>query len=338
MSASGWDSLDRDSLVVAIKALDADYADLSASYEIALEHNSNLENELYSRNAALQLGMIATESELKAIREANERVMHHLIISEKLAKLGELVSVVTHELNNPMGVAMTAASFEKSCAEKIRKALDSFPDCQARELRGAILRDLEGLLESNELLVSNLRRSNELLGAFKQMAVDQASDRRREFELGEIVRQTIASLKPQLRGGAYTVDLQCPQPVYMNSYPGTIAQIFTNLVMNSLKHGFQGRDSGTIRINVACPPEGDGQAVVRYADDGVGIPPDILPRIFDQFFTTKADSGGSGLGLSIVRNLVEARLGGSISCSSVQSADGGGGSTEFLLRLPLQVG
>jgi signal transduction histidine kinase len=306
--------MDREGLLAAAKALEVDYDDLRVSYELALEHNTSLENELYAHNADLKRDFQATEAQLMATRAEMERVHQHLVMRERLAKLGELVAGMTHELNTPLGVAVTAASFERTSIDRLRDLLASCGEggCGSAEHMAAELASLE---EADVLIQSNLARAAETVGSFKQMAVDQSSDRQREFLLGDIIRQTVASLKPQLRGTEYTVEVDCPQSVPMRSYPGTI------------------------RISVEWPPVGGdpGVVLIRHADNGHGIQGDVLPHIFEEYFTTAAETGGSGLGLSIVRSLVSKRLGGTIGCISFPAAGDGDGRTIFELRLPRHV-
>lgn len=339
MPVHDWDALDRAELLAAIRSLDGDLRRLRVSYDLALERNACLENELYAFNADLQLGMLATEEQLRTAREENKRVQQHLVMSERLAKLGELVAGMTHELNNPLGVAVTAASFEQDCVPRLRALLVGLGSGRlpsAEELL-AIGQELDGLEESSGLILSNLSRSAEIVNSFKEMAVDQSSDRAREFQLEDIIRQTINSLKPQLRGKGCAVETEFQAPASMHSYPGTISQIITNLAINSLNHGFEGRCGGIIRISTkACAELSGGGVLLRFEDNGAGIPAAVLPDIFKEFFTTRAQSGGSGLGLSIVRNLVTQRLKGTIGCSSVPAAAGQPGSTVFELRLPLR--
>jgi signal transduction histidine kinase len=163
--------------------------------------------------------------------------------------------------------------------------------------------------------------------SFKQVAVDQTSDDRRHFDLQKYVDETLLSLQPQLKGTQVAVHVDCAPGIEMDSYPGPLAQVITNLVVNSLQHGFVPGARGTIRISARL--EGGDEVVLCYEDDGRGIPQDLHERIFEPFFTTRRGVGGSGLGLHLVYNIVTARLNGSIQ---VKSRAGGG--TLFILRLP----
>jgi signal transduction histidine kinase len=160
------------------------------------------------------------------------------------------------------------------------------------------------------------------------VAVDQTSDQRRRFDLSEVVGEVLTTLSPTLRKTPYSVIVDIPQGIVMDSFPGPLGQIITNFITNALLHAFDGRLTGTITLHGKL--QDNGQLLLRVADDGNGVPEEHLRRIFDPFFTTKLGKGGSGLGLNIVYNIVTRVLGGKIS---VESRLGAG--TAFVLTMPL---
>jgi signal transduction histidine kinase len=174
----------------------------------------------------------------------------------------------------------------------------------------------------------SLHRASELVNSFKQVAVDQASERKRKFDLAEMVTEVVDTLRPNLRGTPWQLEMEIPGGIKMDSYPGPLGQIVINLVMNAILHGFDGLEQGTVRITAVSNLDKTVTLVCR--DDGKGISVDNLSRIFDPFFTTKLGKGGSGLGLSIVHRLVTQVLEGTIS---VYSRPGEGAA--FTLLLPL---
>ncbi len=143
--------------------------------------------------------------------------------------------------------------------------------------------------------------------------MDQASSERRRFDLREYLDEVLLSLGPKLKRTPHKVTLDCPPNLVLDSYPGALAQIVTNLLTNSLLHAFPGGRAG--RITLSAARHGEDVRLV-YADDGVGIPPEHLGRVFDPFFTTRRGQGGSGLGMHIVYNLVTRMLGGTIDLAS----------------------
>ncbi|MEI6560229.1 MAG: ATP-binding protein [Rhodospirillaceae bacterium] len=267
-----------------------------------------------------------------ALREAKERaeaaladlsaVQHTLIQSEKMASLGGLVAGVAHEINTPLGISLTSASLLAEESRRLSATLE------AGLLRRSDLgRFLELSLESSDLLVANCQRAADLIKSFKQVAVDQTSDDRRPFRLSEYIDEVLMSLRPRLKQSGAVVTVSCPEELMVEGYPGPLAQVLTNFVMNSLIHGYGPGQSGQLGITVICP--GPDEVRLVYADDGKGIAEEVLPKIFDPFFTTNRVGGGSGLGLNIVYNLVTQRLGGRIEVASRP-----GRGTQFTLHFP----
>ena len=172
---------------------------------------------------------------------------------------------------------------------------------------------LEELQQAAKVIESNLKRAADLIHSFKQVAVDQSTQERRIFNLGSYLKEILLSLNPRLKRTRHRVQVHCPPEMELDSYPGALSQILTNLVMNSLIHGFEDGQKGSIDID-ACWQGGD--ILLTYRDDGCGMAPEQVARIFDPFYTTKRGSGGSGLGMNVVYNLVTETLGGRIDCST----------------------
>ncbi|GAA4255723.1 hypothetical protein GCM10022293_43530 [Azospirillum formosense] len=275
------------------------------------------------------------EKALVAAKEAAERALHDLrqtqrslVQAEKLASLGALVAGVAHEINTPVGVGVTAASH---LCEQARQFKAGLADGQLRR------RDLEEFVdrveEGGSIILGNLERACTLVQSFKQVAVDQTSEVLRPFELRGYLDGVLGSLAPQLKGTGHRVTLDCPDGLVMDSYPGALSQVVSNLVINALLHAFRPDVPGTIAITARTDgplPAGATSLVLDVADDGRGIPPDHIERIFEPFFTTRRAEGGSGLGLHIVHNIVTGTLGGRIAVASQPGA-----GCRFTLHLPL---
>ena len=262
------------------------------------------------------------ESELVNSLHHLEMTQRELVQSEKMASLGALVSGVAHEINTPVGINVSAASFLQDRTRALRQHLDSKghdPD--------AVQDFLDDAEESARLLLSNAGRAADLIQSFKQVSVDRVSEQHRTFNLREYLEETVASLRPRLRQTRHRVEIACPDGLELRGYPGPLAQALSNLVMNSLRHAWAADESGTIRLE-ARRLEGD-LVELRYADDGRGVPPESRDKLFEPFFTTIRGEGGSGLGLYIVYNIVTQTLGGSIDVES-----GAGTGLAFRLRFP----
>lgn len=260
---------------------------------------------------ALRAAKERAESALENLHEAQES----LVQAEKMAALGSLVAGVAHEINTPVGIAVTAASHLVDESEGINRKM------RDNALRRSDLERFLGLcVEASSRVLSNAQRAAELIQSFKQVAVDQTYDDRRSFDLGQYLQEVALSLGPKLKPGGHAVAIDCPAGVEVDGMPGALAQVATNLVVNSVVHGFAGGGPGRITMTVtvrhaATADEADEITLV-YADDGAGIAADALPRIFDPFFTTNRTGGGSGLGLNIVYNIVQQKLHGRIWAES----------------------
>ncbi|MCU6435075.1 HAMP domain-containing histidine kinase [Undibacterium sp. Jales W-56] len=286
------------------------------------ELNQSLESRVFQRTKELEQANQLLGKNFDQLKETQTQ----LIKSEKLASLGALVAGVSHELNTPIGNALTVSSTLSYKTDEIKQIYQS----------GQIKKStLDNFLNSTELagdlLGRNLKRASELIISFKTVAVDQTSEQRRRFNLLQTMEELAVTLQPMIRKTRITFTLDLPDDIYLDSYPGPLIQVMTNLVNNALTHGFDGRQAGMMSLRAELEP-GESLSFVRleFTDNGVGIQSDNLPKIFDPFFTTKLGQGGSGLGLSICYNIVEGVLGGTISVSSAI-----GSGTQFHIRIPL---
>ena len=283
--------------------------------------NAQLEHRVVERTRQLQQANSALQESLGTLRRAQVQ----LVQSEKMAALGDLVAGVAHEINTPVGIGVTAASFlEERTADLARK----FRDKSVRES------DLEKYLatagEATTTILTNLKRASGLIKSFKQVAVDQSTEERRRFFLRKYIDEILLSLRPKYKRTGHTISVNCPEDLEIDSYPGALSQIVTNLVMNSLIHGFEGIEKGQIRLDVSVYRD---NLMIRYMDSGKGMDRETLKNLFVPFFTTKRAQGGTGLGMHIVYNLVTQKLGGKIAAASTP-----GNGTVFSILIPMQQG
>ncbi len=265
-------------------------------------------------------------TELLALNQQLHDAQEQLVQSEKMAALGQLVAGVAHEINTPIGVSVTAAShIEKTCKE-LKDMVES-----GQIKRSVMMRLTENLSESSQLILNNLHRAAELIQSFKKVAVEQGQSDIVRFRLDEFLHEVMTSLTPEFRKTALTYEITGPTGLELSSIPSALSQIIINFVMNSLKHGFPDHSQPGQMI-LKYELIGGGRVRLTYRDTGQGIPPDILPRIWDPFFTTKRGEGGSGLGLHIVYNIVTQQLQGTIRCESEP-----GQGTAFIIEIPANV-
>lgn len=295
---------------VYVLATVADISELKAAQRELLLVNEVLEWRFRERTAELE----------RAISE-REQALGQLVRSETLASLGSVVAGVAHELNTPLGNALTIATAFVSKVEEFRSEFES-----GALRRSSLASFVETATDGAILLAKNLSRAHELIASFKQVAVDQTSVRRRRFDLLATAQEVLATLQHMLRSSTHTIKLEIPPGIELDSYPGPVQQVLTNLINNSLVHGFVDRERGTILIR--AEPK-DAQVHLRFEDDSVGMSPAVARRAFEPFFTTTLGQGGSGLGLYLVYNLVTVVLGGTISLHDARPG------ARFEITLPL---
>ena len=262
------------------------------------------------------------EYKLQSTLEQLQNTQGELVQAEKMASLGGLVAGVAHEINTPIGVGLTAATHLKEQADELSQKFTS------GQLKKS---DFEAFIDtasqSTGMIYTNLNRASDLIKSFKQVAVDQSSEETRQINLLGYVDEVLESLKPNLKRTKHEITVTGDRDIVVNTHPGALSQIITNLVMNSVIHAYDENDEGEIQIHA----EQDGQSIsLTYTDDGKGMEEDVRNKIFDPFFTTKRGSGGSGLGMHILYNQVTQTLGGSIDLHSVP-----GRGTAFEISIPL---
>ncbi len=289
---------------------------------IDISNRKKAEQELKTLNKDLEKKVDERTQELKQsyeeIAQANEELVNqyeqitkmkdYLVESEKMNALASLVAGVAHEVNTPVGIGITASSHLNDLTASLSNMIKS------DNINYAMLNEyLEDVKEAAEIIEKNLTRAGKLIQAFKKLSVDQSSEPMRDFNVLEYLSEILLSLSPKIKKTNIKVHVHCAKDVKFHSYPGSFAQIITNLVMNSVNHAYEKNEEGTIHIKVEKNPEGIS---VYYSDDGKGIDKKSLSRIYEPFYTTKRSLGGSGLGLSVVYSLVTHKFNGSIECES----------------------
>ena len=281
--------------------------------------NADLEARVEARTADLNAANEVLSSTLATLHHAKDQ----LVQTEKLAALGSIVAGVAHELNTPIGNGLTTASSLEHRVTEFSKLLD----------QGIRRSDLAQFVADTklaaEILARNLDRAASLVTSFKQVAVDQTSAHRRPFNLNIVVAEILVTLNPVLRKAGCTVTIGIPGDLELNSYPGPLGQVLSNLINNAVVHAFDEGKHGTIAVTARA--QGNDSLEIRVKDNGRGITPADVNRVFEPFFTTRLGQGGSGLGLHIAHNIVTGVLGGRISVLSAEMH-----GAEFVLTLPLR--
>jgi len=282
-----------------------------------------MENQLLEHKENLEKTVEIRTKELEESLQKLTKTQKHLVQTEKMAALGGLVAGVAHEINTPVGLGITGITHFISETSKLKDLYDNNQMSQD---------EFENYINDASKLASiineNLVRAANLVKSFKQISIDQTHEEKREFRLKTYIEETLLSLHNKLKTTKIEVKLtSLDDNISINSYPGAFSQIVTNLIMNSLHHAYNKTDEGTIILDFKV---NDSTLEFLYRDDGKGIEKEIIKKIFNPFFTTKREMGGSGLGLNIIYNIVTQKLNGTIECKSEV-----GKFTEFYIKIPI---
>ena len=303
------------------------------------EHNLLLEQEVAKKTSSLSSTMLSMEIQKKelldqkhSLQEENIRrsktektltttnkelilsikelniAKERLLETEKMASLGQLSAEVSHEVITPIGISITSSTYLLEQISTLKQTLD-----QNKMSKRSIENFINNATRSTEILTNNLYRASELLVSFKHIAVDQTNDKIRMINISKYIDEIIQSLHPKLRKTAHSINVNCDKNIEIYTHPGAIAQILLNMIINSITHGFEHINRGEITINIDYQPH---KLIINYADNGHGLTPEAKNKLFEAFYTTKANKGGSGLGTHIIRNLVSDTLNGTVTAHS----------------------
>ena len=261
------------------------------------------------------------KEELSTTLSTLEQTQELLIESEKMAALGNLVAGVAHEVNTPIGIAITSSTLVADETREMIKTVDN------NQLTESALREyLQNVATLSHVIFTSMEKGAKLIRSFKQVAVDQHVEEKRHFVLRDYCDAVITSLKTQFNENDIRIFNNIDSKIEINSYAGIFSQIFTNLINNSLSHAFDKEGNITISGSIE-----DDKLNIIYMDDGKGIETELLKKIFEPFFTTNREKGGSGLGLHLIYNLIHHKLNGYISCEP-QGVDN---KIKFIITIPL---
>lgn len=283
------------------------------------ETNNLLEQRVEERTQNLQDAVDELHNTLENLQNTQDQ----LIESEKLSSLGGMVAGVAHEINTPIGLCITTHSFVKDLLVDMHKKFEdgSISKSNFNEF-------MVSMTDSIDILSKNLERAAKLIKSFKHVSEDQTGEALRRFNLHEYLNEILSTLNPKLRTTRHSVAINCPNNIELEGLPGALSQVITNLIMNSLLHGFEGIEQGRITIEAELQKN---KVVLLYTDDGIGLTKESQQKIFEPFYTTKRGYGGTGLGMHLVYNLVSQTLQGSIQ---LQQASQG---CAFIITIPTKI-
>lgn len=258
------------------------------------QYSEQLESQVEARTNELQCAMTKLQE-----------TQSQLVEKEKQASLGMLVAGIAHEVNTPIGICVTASS---NLQHEVTQLKQDFESNQLSEK--GLLEFLDICDESASIIHNNNQRASELVRSFKQIAVDQSSDELRELNLKHYLDEILISMRPRLKNSPHQITVSCPEEIKCHLYAGTLAQVITNLIMNSLLHAFDEQQQGNIELQIE---ELEQDIRLVFSDDGKGLNEEDAKKLFDPFFTTKRNQGGSGLGTHLIHNLITRKLNGKVS-------------------------
>jgi two-component system NtrC family sensor kinase len=293
---------------------------LAMSMETTRLSLQKLISELEERNVRLNEANELLEARVAERTRTLEQTLEQLrytqgemIQSEKLASLGRVVAGVAHELNTPIGNALTVASTVASHLENLNAELST-----GTLKKSTLMQVTENSRQALSIFLRNIEKAAQLVTSFKQVAVDQASDQRRSYDLAQVATEVLSTVHPAVRKANCQVETDFQDSLICDGYPGSVGQVLSNLVVNALVHAYPGGAGGLIRVSVKAADVA-GYVNLLVSDEGEGMTPEVVNKIFDPFFTTKLGTGGSGLGMNIVQGLVVRTLGGTVSVHSAPS-------------------
>lgn len=286
---------------------------------IHLDIIEKLEQENRKTNQKLKEQNINLQNTIQQLEETQNL----LIESKKMESLANMVSGISHEINTPVGICITASS------ALIQETKNIANDLISEKMSKNDLKDyMESVFSTTKLILSNMERAGTLINSFKQTSIDQTSEKQRTFLVKNMINDLFLSIAPGLKDKNINIDIDCDDKLCIQSYPGALSQILTNFVFNTKIHGLHGKDEGHIKIKITSS---SSELFLVYEDDGNGIDAAIISKIFDPFYTTNKQSG-SGLGLHIVYNIVTQLLKGRIDCKSQK-----GKGVMFQLSIPILI-
>lgn len=260
-----------------------------------------------------------------ALRDTYENLQNNQILlvrAEKMAAVGRLTAGLAHELASPLGAVLAATESLKELRDEYASSIGD--EEVTSEDHHAIACEMAVAIGLSQQAA---RRAVTFVRGIRSHTRDPGAAAAERFDLRQVASEAVDLLGYLARAAKVSVELEMPSsPVLLTGVPSRVNQAITNLVHNAIDAVGETGCGGAVTVTIS---DTRGGAVISVADDGPGILPSVLARVFEPLFTTKAYGKGTGLGLAIVAEIVQAELGGEIK---VETSVGSG--TTFVVRLP----
>ena len=267
------------------------------------------------------VGCVYDFTDLKTMQMERDNIAAELQESRKLESMSLAIAGIAHDLNTPIGIALTASTHLSKTAQQMRADSISYTDTSS-----ATILKIE---KAAELITTNLHKASDLVRSFKQTTLDASRVEWRKIQLKPFIESLMLSISPIMKRAQCEVTADCPNNLYFFTDPGSLSQVITNLVINSSLHAFEGIANRQVRVIITHRE--DQSIRIEVSDNGKGMSEEALTKAFSPFFTTNRSSGGSGLGLFSSRRIVEKVFGGQITLASHPGA-----GTTFYIDLPVR--
>jgi signal transduction histidine kinase len=268
----------------------------------------------------LQNWTVAMSGLFLQLHIARQNAIHEAMQRERIHSLANLVTGLSHKVNTPLGVVNTANVMLQELAEELERA-------SGREAITGLLADVK---DTTGLLSRNVKRVNQLIVSFKQLSVTQVNDERVTADLVEVVTECAKAV--DRRDEILLKVTSAEKTLPWTGYPRHLTHVITALIHNAVDHAYpqsKGQNGGAIDVRIFRE---DKMCRVEVEDYGAGIPPEMLPRLFEPFGTAWNNSNEAGLSLAVTHTIVANLLRGGLTCDSVV-----GRGSKFVVRVPLEV-
>ena len=301
----------KDSIPNIINIKEGEISTLTYAFNQMIDALNQSRHSLLTINNELEDRVNTRTQELEQSLARQKQIQGQLIETEKMASLGTLVAGISHEINTPIGVALTGSSHLQELTKNLLEKHNDQSLCKSE-----FNRYIESTIKTCNIIESNINRASSLISNFKMVAVDRSHEEERKVNLSEYIASILESLQPSFKKNRVDLTTDIEAEVYVTCDPGTLAHILSNTVMNSFLHAFSGSEQQNKVINISCFQR-DQYIELTIEDNGVGMTEEVKEKVFEPFYTTRRGEGGSGLGMHIVYNMVAHKLNGTINVDSV---------------------